>query len=220
MTTCINLRRTEIMDWRNAERAHTLKTLSERMEPLLLDLRARVDGMTKRQLVLTAGFRGETIDPIVATWIAQQDDDLRRRIELSAREDAQRHPETEDVDAITWPEMLHFGAGAVLGVAPIAAIPFVAGAATVTTGFLITTVTFNPVVLGAAAVGALGVTLAGAKIRDRAVESVRNRFWAKLSSRVVTRVMGDPARPDAPSLARTLLADIDTLAQIRMKALA
>lgn len=211
--------RAEVLDWRDAERLKIAK--QTRRHYLGLDARIadRLKDIATRDLLTPQRIYRRDIQPMIATWIVEQDMKLRKIVNLSSTKSEQMLRTDALQNDLSWTDIAGVGAGAALTFAPIAAVPFVAGLATVTTTsfFVMTTSAISLPILAAALVGGGVAAYCGSSVLVSAMDRRRHKIIVRFQTVAANLVIGDPAKPFQPSLLRNILADIDRVARQRME---
>ena len=214
-----NLTRSEVMDWRNAERLRIVETLTEQLPALQARIGEVLDTATVWKIALPRDLRDKIIGPMVQDWISRQKTRLRSDIALSAAENDRQTAQLRTKAQFSWEDLLATGAGTIMTVAPVAAVPFVVTMATVTTTslFVFSTAAVSVPVLSVFLVGGLALSLGGYNLRRSQVQKWRTRFRQNIFTEVFNQIIGDPVNPASPSLCRNLLAEVDKVARLRME---
>ncbi len=210
----------EIMNWRDEQRARVTSTLEDRLHGLLSQTDGLIRDMPVRSMLRPTPFHDRMIAPVVEEWIARQRDLLRLDLESSAKacEEMLGTVRSEDL-GWTWAEASTTVAGVALTVGTLVAIPFlgVAAVATTTSFLVFTTAAVSlPVLLGGTAAIA-AASLGGYSFRGHAINTFRKRYRQQIRDKIYKQVIGNPPVLDAPSLCRSLCAEIDAVAIFRMK---
>lgn len=219
MSGSMNLDRSEIIEWRNAERAKIISSVGKRFAGLEARLSEEIAELGTAQLMLPKAF-SRRIEKVISDWIEQQNEIIRRQLKLSAQTDMALHHHDQIQPYGQSPlDVLEFGAGAVLGVAPLAVVPVAATLVTVTTGtaFLATSTISIPATAALTA-GAVVVTGTGVVLRKRGSNKRRIKLQAYWLDRA-RRMVLDRKNRKSPSLLSRLLNDVNEATSLRMEAL-
>ncbi len=215
----VQVDRAEILEWRERER----KVLCDRIEQRLPELEALIteqaDEMTMWNVVWRSSFHDEQVAPKVEEWLRALYDELRSDIEDSAIE-SERLINPGDTDqAWSWGEIAAAGAAAAVSVAPLAALPFVAGIATVTTtSFFVFSTSVVSIPVLTAVVGGLAVSgYGGHKIREKTFDYFVGNYRKQTVLEARAKVIGETGADDEDTLQNRLLNEIDLIAISRLE---
>lgn len=223
------------LDLRDEQRRWVRDEIGEFVEGLCLRVNARIDEMSKWDLVKSRlptpsrsrdegdgdadSFHTSDIAPIIEAAFGQQMRRICSRLQEQAMEDIRLHtPEIED--DVDLEELLGLASGMVLSVAPFAALPFIVGAAltTTTTLFVVSTTTVSVPVIAIGAAGVAAASVAGFKLKGMAFEKIRDRYKTRVRRMIEARAMEDPKRREAQTLLSWANDLIDGIALMRPEA--
>ena len=205
------LRACEIMDGREAARDQVDRRLETEFPALVAELREMAEAASITQLAGLSGKIAREVSGKIDAWVANQRDRLRR----SAAEVLLDHDDADDPELrLRWSEAVEIGAGLMVSVAPLAAIPLVVGAAatTVTTFLVVPTATISTPILALGTAGIGGALLLSDRARRHGNDRVRRAWFARVEKIARKRVLDGPQ-----SLRSVLMDEIDLVAQARLE---
>lgn len=213
----------EVLDWWETQHEMVSDKLVENLPELLEQLDAEIENMPAQALLRKGKFHTKRLEPIVRSFlekqyaeISSQLDDAFQRSVTCVEEDGA----IETLNAWSYKELATAGGAAAATIAPLAALPFLAGGLMTTgTAFLGFTLT-APALIPAAAVAAaagLVVAVAGPTLRNKAIKKLRSSFKEVTFIKARIRVVGDPLEPEIGSLKGTLLNDLTNVALRRLE---
>lgn len=213
------LDRAEVLDWRNSERLKLVRAIELRVPDIHTKIDALVDGMSTRNAISRTNFHDREIAPVVENWLQDLMSEFQQGIENSAVESERALGNDVEDRAWSWADVATIGGGAAVTLAPLAAIPLVTSVATVTTTsfFVFTTSALSFPILAVGVGGLIVAGLGSNKVRQFAFNKFKDRYRKQIKQELFHKAVGNPKKLEAPSVCRTLLAEIDMIAKKRLE---
>ena len=224
----VEIQRAEIQDWWESERKRILQDLPKRLPGLIFLVDQKIENMSFFDLMRKRKqYRADEIDPIVIDWLEDHYKEFSRKLESSfaklesSFKSYTSNIESKNLDKLSYQDYLLAGSSIAVTVAPLGALPFVAGGL-VTSGFTLLGFTIGGGVLIPSALYALlfgvGCLAIAPGCRAWAVRKIKKLYKDNLRKELEWRVLGDHRKPGTKSLMGTLLSDLEKVARARMEA--
>ncbi len=213
----VQVDRAEILDWREQERKALCAQLEDRLPELDALIDEPINEMTLWNAVWRTSFHDEQIAPKVEEWLLALYEEFHRDISESAFESEKSiSGETSD-QAWSWGEIATMGAATAVSIAPLAAIPFVAGIATVTTSFVVFSTSVVSIPILSAVVGGLVLSgIGGHQVREKTFEYFVENYREQTKAEARAKVVGKTGADNEDSLRNRLLNEVDLITISRL----
>ncbi len=216
----LELFRAEILDWRDNERRETSHNIRERLQELDVLIDAKIEEMRFWDSINRSAFHNRTVAPAVEEWLRAVYEEFHRDIEQSALKSEKEIVGESSDHSWSLSEIAVAGAATAASLAPLAAIPYAVGLATVTsTSFFVFTTSAISIPILTAIVGGLVVTGIGTQtLRQKTFDYFAEKYRTQAKHEARTKVVGESGANEEDTLLNRLLNEIDLVAISRMEA--